>query len=83
MSFYEIPGEQFCKENITGDGKTIKALPNLGMEIPLCLKDIVMYLLHGHFRDLVRFGQIFPCLRGLPKCPPDIFHVYLFIKSLT
>ena len=65
MSFYEIPGEQFCKENIAGDGKTIEALPNLGMEIPLFLKDIVMYLLHGHFRDLVRFGQIFPWLRGL------------------
>ena len=80
MSFYEIPGEQFCKENITGDGKTIKALPNLGMEIPLCLKDIVMYLLHGHFRDLVRFGQIFPCLRGLPNVH-RIFFTYICLSS--
>jgi len=74
VSFYEIPGEQFC-ENIAGDGKTIEALPNLGMEIPLFLKDIVMYLLHGPIRDLVRFGQIFPWLRGLANVPTDIFHV--------
>ena len=47
MSFYEIPGEQFCKENIAGGGKTIEALPNLGMEIPLFLKDIITVVSHA------------------------------------